>query len=271
MARNDEIRRLGGSLSRMAMSEKKGWIKVYRKLQECELWLEDKAFDDRSAWIDLLISAGHRDTQIIFNGHPVKISRGQLLTSVRKLAARWKWGNQKTLDYLRLLEELGMIKKDSDNYRTLITIENYEIYQGEENTDRTLTDTPAERKPTTNKNIKNEKNNNKSIDAMLLIEQSDISLRLKPKVADWVNYKKERREGYKETGLKSLLTQIAKKEAENGTQAVIDVIDLSMSNGWKGIIWDRMDSKPKGKTTTFHQFDMRHNYDFDDMEKRLLQ
>lgn len=253
------------------MSEKRGWIKVYRKLQECELWLEDKPFDDRSAWIDLLISAGHRDTRIIFNGHPVTVARGQLLTSVRKLAVKWKWGNQKTLNYLRMLEELGMIKKDSDNYRTLITIENYEIYQGDENTDRTLIDTPSEQKPTTNKKTKNEKKEISSrSNELLLIEQSNLSLPLKAKVDEWICYKKERREGYKETGLKSLLTQISKKEAEAGSQAVIDVIDLSMSNGWKGIIWDRM-GKPSKAETKFHNFNMKHNYDFDEMEKRLLE
>ena len=147
-----------------------GWIRLYRQIQECDIWLDDdESFDKRSAWIDLLLLANHRDKDIIFDGKPLTIGRGQYVTSVRKLAVRWGWGNQKTLNYLRLLEELNMITKDSDTRRTLITIVKYEVYQGGEDNSRTLIDTVSEqyqnadrtqteRKSTTNKNIKNEKN-----------------------------------------------------------------------------------------------------------------
>lgn len=63
---------------------------------------------------------------------------------------------------------------------------------------------------------------------------------LSAKITDWVAYKQERKEGYKEQGLKSLLTQIQKNALKYGDNAVIDLIDLSMSNGWKGIIWDKL-------------------------------
>lgn len=63
---------------------------------------------------------------------------------------------------------------------------------------------------------------------------------LSAKIGDWVQYKQERKEGYKEQGLKSLLTQIQKNALKYGDNAVIDLIDLSMSNGWKGIIWDKL-------------------------------
>lgn len=59
-------------------------------------------------------------------------------------------------------------------------------------------------------------------------------------VKDWINYKKERRETYKPVGLRNLLSQVEHQANEHGKQAVIDVIRLSMSNGWKGIIWDRI-------------------------------
>ena len=102
-----------------------------------------------------------------------------------------------------------------------------------------------------------------------LISNSVLSDTVKEKTKEWVDYKKERRESYKETGLKSLITQIAKHEQSDGSAAVVDVIDLSMSNGWKGIIWDRM-SKPTMKSNSFQQFSNKHNYNFDDMEKMLL-
>lgn len=69
-------------------------------------------------------------------------------------------------------------------------------------------------------------------------------------ITDWLTYKHEKRQDYKPTGMKSVLTQIEKNIAEFGEAAVIDVIQLSMANNWKGIIWDRI--KPtteKGETT----------------------
>ena len=57
---------------------------------------------------------------------------------------------------------------------------------------------------------------------------------------DWLNYKKERKEAYKSTGLKSLLTEIENRVKRHGEQAVAEVIRLSMANNWCGIIWDRI-------------------------------
>lgn len=60
-------------------------------------------------------------------------------------------------------------------------------------------------------------------------------------VRDWFAYKKERRDGYKPTGRKALLTKIEKQAQRYGERAVIDVIRLSMENNWKGIIWDYLE------------------------------
>lgn len=59
-------------------------------------------------------------------------------------------------------------------------------------------------------------------------------------IADWLKYKSERREAYKPTGLKSLLTEIENRVKQHGEQAVAEVIQLTMSNGWRGIVWDKI-------------------------------
>ena len=109
-----------------------GWISLHRKIQECDIWLDDEPFDRRSAWIDLILSANHEDKGMIFDGHQIVVQRGQLITSVRKLSAKWRWGKDKTLAYLRLLEELQMIERKSDSRKTLLSIVNYDIYQNGE-------------------------------------------------------------------------------------------------------------------------------------------
>ena len=142
----------------------KGWIKIYRKLEDNVLWKNNEPFDRRSAWIDLLLMANYEDSECLFDGKPFTVKRGQVLTSVRKLGVKWSWSKDRVLHFLRLLESTGMCTKSSNNKRTLITIVNYEIYQGlidtDKDTDRYTdkdTDKDAD-KDTGSPHIKNNKN-----------------------------------------------------------------------------------------------------------------
>ncbi len=66
------------------------------------------------------------------------------------------------------------------------------------------------------------------------------------KMVEWITYKTERKEPYKEQGLKTLLRQIENNCAQYGERAICDLIDDSMANGWKGIIFDRLkQARPK--------------------------
>jgi hypothetical protein len=51
----------------------------------------------------------------------------------------------------------------------------------------------------------------------------------------WLVYKKEKRQTYKETGLKTLLNKIQKDIKENGEQYIVDSIDFSITNNYSGI------------------------------------
>ena len=145
----------------------KGWIKLHRSLLDSDIWRDNQPFDMRSAWIDLLMLANHEDKNIIFDYQVVTVERGQFITSVRKLADRWKWGTERTLKFLRLLERLAMIYRDSNTHRTLITIVNYDKFQdwqdtGEdtiEDTDKDTTRTQPAHGSSTNNNDKNDKKN----------------------------------------------------------------------------------------------------------------
>lgn len=77
-----------------------------------------------------------------------------------------------------------------------------------------------------------------------LLPDYTLSEELKGKMAEWLTYKMERKESYKETGLKSLLRQVEKHYLQYGDYAVCELIDLCMSSGWKGIIFDKLKEKP---------------------------
>ena len=72
-----------------------------------------------------------------------------------------------------------------------------------------------------------------------------LNQKIREKMCEWCTYKIERKEGYKEQGMKSLLRQVEKKVAEFGEGRVCDLIEECMSNNWKGIIWDKMTQIPQ--------------------------
>ena len=77
-----------------------------------------------------------------------------------------------------------------------------------------------------------------------LLPDFAISPMLADKLREWFKYKTERKEPYKEQGMKSLLRQIENHCSQYGDGALAALIDDSMANGWKGIIFDRLKQKP---------------------------
>ena len=63
----------------------------------------------------------------------------------------------------------------------------------------------------------------------------------------WLEYKREKRQPYKPRGLQSLVTQIEKQVGIYGESAVAGLIVECMSNGWQGIIWDRLEKQQPRK------------------------
>lgn len=69
---------------------------------------------------------------------------------------------------------------------------------------------------------------------------SCLSSALQEKLRQWLAYKQERRESYKPVGLQALVTKIKSSAEKYGDGAVCDLIDLSMSSGYQGILFDRL-------------------------------
>lgn len=146
----------------MEKQMQKGWIKLYRQIQDNEIWTDGEPFDRRAAFIDLLLTANHTTKKIFFNGQQIEVDEGQRIISVRNLATRWKWSKSKVERYLDQLEKNGMIKRESDNKKTILTIQNYGKFQqktrdtnedANEDTERdTKRDTETSRKSSKNDN-----------------------------------------------------------------------------------------------------------------------
>ena len=71
------------------------------------------------------------------------------------------------------------------------------------------------------------------------------NIKLKNKLEEWLKYKWERKEYYKETGFKSLLARIDSATSHYGVEQVINLVDECMACNYKGIIFEKLNDKPK--------------------------
>lgn len=111
-----------------------GWIKIDRKIQDHWVW---KKSDYAFAWIDLILLANHKEEKIPFDNKIITIKKGQHLTSIGKLSERWHCSRDKVRNILNLFEQDGMILRESNNRRTLLTLVNYGKFQKPVTTDPT--------------------------------------------------------------------------------------------------------------------------------------
>lgn len=128
-----------------------GWIKLYRKSFDNALYFAER-FNKFQAWVDLLLLANPKPNKIFIRGIDVDIKRGQLAYSKKSLAKRWKWNERTVTKFLDLLQDMDMVHTKTSNVTTLISITNYDLYQG-------FTNHNTEQPQTKAQTDKNEKNN----------------------------------------------------------------------------------------------------------------
>ena len=93
---------------------------------------------------------------------------------------------------------------------------------------------------------KGEKGKKKAAPAEPDFSQTDFTPAMIAKVNEWLDYKSEKRQQYKPTGLKSLITQIEKQVHQHGEAAVMQLIDDCMAANYQGIIWDKLGRQSNG-------------------------
>ena len=112
-----------------------GYIKLCRCVSEHRFWLR-QPFTIGQAWVDLLMLASYQDSTILRGLHPFMIRRGQVLTGLENLRTRWQRGRKTVRAWLAAYETDRMLDIEtaygSDGGYTLLTIRNYERYQGHE-------------------------------------------------------------------------------------------------------------------------------------------
>ena len=109
----------------------RGYVKIWRSLADHPTWL-DEPFTRGQAWVDLIMLANHAEGHIRVRGVRVTVARGQVGWSEVELAKRWKWSRGKVRRFLFSLEKTEQqIVQQKNNVCSLITLVNYDYWQGE--------------------------------------------------------------------------------------------------------------------------------------------
>lgn len=149
------------------MDDKKGWVKLYRKLLDSALWKDCNAAQ-KAVLVTLLLMADHSPSSWVFNGEEYKTEPGQMVTSLPSIAEKAGVSVSQVRRSLMKFEKFNFSTGKPTNKNRLVTIENWALYQGQ---DEKPTGKPAGnrqatgRQPTANKNIRIQeyKNTNKDI------------------------------------------------------------------------------------------------------------
>tara|TARA_R110002096_G_scaffold392987_1_gene587971 strand:- start:262 stop:1074 length:813 start_codon:yes stop_codon:yes gene_type:complete len=145
-----------------------GWAKFHRSLFDHWVFSFDQP-DKALAWIFLFGNANHSPGELLIKGRVKKVGRGQIAMSQLTLQKRFGWSQNKLKRFLKLLEKSNMIELETDELTTIITICNYESYQGSDSLDERPNERPNGRpveratddQSNDNKECKNDKNEKK--------------------------------------------------------------------------------------------------------------
>ena len=108
------------------------FIPISRDFFEHKLWKEKRIFSKAEAWLFLIKEARFSDSSVLDGNVSVDVKRGQLYNSLRFYGTAWGWSTRKVTNFLGLLSSEDMLKKETveETGQTMITICNYDRYNG---------------------------------------------------------------------------------------------------------------------------------------------
>lgn len=107
--------------------EGNGYIKLHRKMLENPIVCKDN--DYFRLWMQLLLSATHKECKALFAGKKITLKPGQLITGRRKMALLCGISESKAQRILKAFESEQQIKQRTSRQNRIITICNWGKYQ----------------------------------------------------------------------------------------------------------------------------------------------
>lgn len=106
-----------------------GWIKLYRQLLKSPIFENEKAL---KVWIWCLCKASHEERDQLVGRQMIHLKKGQFVTGRKKAGEELKMKDRTVYDYFMLLKNMGMLNIESNTKFSVVSIENWEEYQIQE-------------------------------------------------------------------------------------------------------------------------------------------
>jgi len=225
-----------------------GWIKLHRCLLHNPIVMKDA--DHLAVWCYLLLKATHKEHPALFGSKRITLMPGQLITGRIAIAKELNISQSKVYRILKCYENEHQLEIKVNNKGSLVTIVNWELYQGEDveseqqvNNKRTT----SEQQVNTKQECKNDKKDNKNIKRFTPPTVEEVS--------DYI-----RQQGYN-VDPDNFVDFYESKGWKVGKETMKD---------WKASVrtWHR-----RNKSTTpskVHNFNERSDTDWDALELKLL-
>lgn len=248
-----------------------GWVKLHRRLLDKPIWCCSTP-EQKAILVTLLLMANHEEREWIWQGEKFLCKPGQFITSLNSIAMRSGTSVQNVKTALKKFEEIyNFLTSKSTNKNRLITIENWDLYQSNEDklTSKLTSNQQATNKQlTTNKNVKNVKNirninnNTKELTSEFksIIESYTSNTLLVETLLGFIEHRKHIKKPLSVKALKLSLNNLDKLAPSD--QDKIDTINQSIMNGWQGLfpLKQQQQGKKPPQTTNFDQRKYDDNY-----------
>ena len=224
------------------MNKKGNFIKIDRKILNWG-WYDDPA--TKIVFLDLLLNANFLDGEY----HGVKVKKGEVVFGRKACAVRNGLSERQVrtaIDHLRKSGEISTSK--TTNKFSVIKIENWTFYQGQNDKSDQQSDQQAtskrpasDQQATTSKNEKNEKNekntppyNPPKGDGEMETEVNQLPLEMRSTMFDFIEHRKEIKKPFTARGLKMMIKKLSELSGGDSKTAV-KIMEQSIANGWQGV------------------------------------
>lgn len=223
------------------MGNLNGFVKLHRKMIEWG-WYSDCAVKD--VFIHILMVATFKPTKYL--GYDLK--PGQAVIGRKKLAKELGFTEQQIRTALKKLESTGEISLFSTNRFTIATVENWEFYQGDSETDNQQI---TNNQPTDNQQITNNQPHLKNVkkDKNVKNVKKDIYIGVPPELKTaFMEFAEMRKTIKKPITTVNTVTRILNRLDQFGhsTEEKIAILNQSTDNCWQDVY--KLKDKPKKGT-----------------------
>lgn len=210
-----------------------GWIKIHRKMVNWE-WYHDQ--NVRLVFLHMLLKANFKAKKWC----GTTIQRGQFITSIGRLSKEIGLSNQQIRTALEKLKSTGEITTKATNKYTMVTVENYALYQDVfddendlDNNEETNMQQSSNDQITTTEEIKKEKNDKKDEEVKNKERRFTPDDRLNDAIIEFAKMRKLMKKPMTDRAFKLMLAKLNQMTIDTNEQ--VDIINQSIMNGWLGI------------------------------------